>query len=174
MLFSKEDVEKALRALVEELVASGIAITIQIVGGAAVALQVEREALTDDIDALHRPTDGFTAVVKRLGDARNWPETWLNDAVKMYASHYDTVADWDIRTDEDGVIILVARTELLLAMKLYAGRGLRDATDIDKLLDACGITSLTAAAEVFDRYYPTDVMSKKAMRQLQERFESVE
>jgi len=172
VLFSKDDIEEALRVLVEELVAAGVAISIQVVGSAAIALQVDREALTDDIDALYRPTPEFNVIVKRLAAERDWPETWLNDAVKMFASHYDTSVDWKLKTDDNGVMVFVARPELLLAMKLLAGRGRRDATDIDLLLKASGVTSLESAVEIFDRYYPAEVMSKKAMAQLKERFES--
>lgn len=93
MLFTKADVEDALRTLVEELADVGTTGTIRVLGGAAVLLQVGREALTEDIDALHPPTRDFANAVKRIGDARNWPSTWLNDAVKMYVSHQDTDAD---------------------------------------------------------------------------------
>jgi len=42
----------------------------------------------------------------------------------------------------------------MLAMKLRAARGRRDETDIEALLDRCGIRSLAAAEELFERYYP--------------------
>ncbi|HSN02516.1 MAG TPA: hypothetical protein VLS91_03430 [Acidimicrobiales bacterium] len=48
--------------------------------------------------------------------------------------------------------IYVARSPLLLAMKLLAGRGLRDAWDIDLLLDACAIESFDEAMALFERY----------------------
>lgn len=170
MLFSRRDVEEALDALVAELVTEGAEATIRIVGGAAVALQVGREATTGDIDALHASSPAVRAAVQRIADARNWPMTWLNDAVKMYASHHDTEDDWELRTDEGGVAVLVARPEILLAMKLYAGRGSRDADDIDRLIDACGIASVTAALELFDRYYPAEEIAAPAIRQLRHRF----
>jgi len=169
VLFSKEELEEALNALVAELVAAGAEAKIQIVGGAAVALQVGREALTGDVDALGASSPPVKAAAKRMADARNWPETWLNDAVNMYISHYDSEADWEVRTDEEGVVVLVARAQLLLAMKLYAGRGRRDAEDIDRLLDECEIASVAAAKKLFDRYYPTEVIARPAMRQLQTR-----
>jgi len=171
VLFSKEDVDDALRALVDELVAAGVGATIDVVGGAAVSLQVGREALTGDIDAPYPVTPAFTDAARRVGAARNWPVTWLNDAVKMYVSHYDTASDWDIRIGGEGVVVRVGRAELLLAMKLNAGRGRRDAGDIDRLLDACGVTSLAAAQGVFDRHYPAEVIAEPALRQLLERFD---
>lgn len=170
MLFSQEDLEGALRVLVSELVATGAEARIQIVGAAAVALQVGREGLTKDIDALYTPTPEIKDVVKRIARTKNWPDTWLNDAVKMFVSHYDTDTDWEVYTEEEGVVILVARPQLLLAMKLLAGRGRRDADDIDRLLDACGIKSVQAAKEIFDRYYPTESIALAAVRQLQARF----
>jgi len=172
MLFTQESVEEALAALVGELLADGAEATIRIVGGAAVALQVGREAVTSDIDALYASSPEVEVAVERIAEARNWPRTWLNDAVKMYGSRYDDAGDWTLRTEEDGVVILVAQPELLLAMKLRAGRGRRDADDIDRLLDACGITSLADAVELFDRYYPQDDIAVPAMLQLEERFSS--
>jgi Nucleotidyltransferase of unknown function (DUF6036) len=170
MLFSKDDIQDALRSLTKELVQSDVEITIQVVGGAAVALQVEREAATGDIDAMFRRSSQIFDAIKRVGDERGWPDTWLNDAVNMYASHHDSADDWDIQTSESGVVILVARPELLLAMKLAAGRGRRDSTDIDLLLDACEISSIEEAAALFDRYYPADVIATKAMAQLKDRY----
>jgi hypothetical protein len=172
MLFTQEGVEEALAALVSELVADGAEATISVVGGAAVALQVGREAVTSDIDALYASSPAVKAAVERIADARNWPRTWLNDAVKMYVSHYDDAGDWTVRTEEGGVVVLVARPKLLLAMKLRAGRGRRDADDIDRLLDACGIASLVDAVELFDGYYPQDEIAAPAFLQLEARFRS--
>lgn len=172
MLFTQESVAEALAALVNELLAGGTEATVRVVGGAAVALQVGREAVTSDIDALYASSPEVEAAVERIAEARNWPRRWLNDAVKMYVSHYDEAGDWTLRTQEGAVAILVARPKLLLAMKLRAGRGRRDAEDIDRLLDACGIASMTDAVELFYRYYPHDEIATPAILQLEERFSS--
>jgi hypothetical protein len=172
LLFTQEGVEEALTVLVNELLADGTEATIRVVGGAAVALQVGREAVTSDIDALYASSPEVKAAVERIADARNWPPTWLNDAVKMYVSHYDDAGDWTVRTEEAGVVILVARPKLLLAMKLRAGRGRRDADDIDRLLDACKVASVADAVELFECYYPQDEIATPAILQLEERFRS--
>ena len=88
----------------------------------------------------------------------------------MFASHYETEKDWDLKIKRDGVIVMVAGIRLLLAMKLLAGRGRRDATDIDRLLDACRVTSVKQAQEIFDTYYPTESIPYMALRQREERF----
>ena len=171
MLFTKTEIEDGLRSLVTELVSTTTEVTLQIVGGAALMLQIDREVLTTDIDSLHSSSDLVQQAANKVAMQRNWPTTWLNDAVKMYASHHDSESDWDIYIVDHGVQVLLARPELLLAMKLYAGRGQRDAVDIDQLLDACQIKSVSAATKVFDRYYPNESMSKKAMAQLSSRFQ---
>jgi hypothetical protein len=51
-LFTSGDVRQGLRELAQELRAVGMPAKVQVVGGAAVALQVGREALTRDVDAL--------------------------------------------------------------------------------------------------------------------------
>ena len=134
------------------------------------ALRVAREALTGDIDALPPVSPEFAAAVVRVGDARGWPSTWLNNAVKMYVSLHDTEVDWEVRFEGEEAVVRVARTRLLLAMKLYAGRGIRDEADIDLLLDACGVTSVGKAAEIFEHFYPDEEMSRKSLEQLRGRF----
>ena len=124
LLFHKDDVEEALRALVEELVNAGAEAQIKVVGAAAIALQVGREAATSDIDALYGSSPEVKAAIERMAVARNWSPTWLNDAVKMYISHRLTDADWELGIDGNGVTIFYARPQLLLAMKL--GRGAWD------------------------------------------------
>jgi hypothetical protein len=173
VLFTKAEVQEGLLALVDELVASGVTSAIYVVGGAAIMLHVEREALTNDVDVLYTSAE-IQASVRSVGAAKRWPETWLNDAAKMWASHYDGDDDWDIRFTRGDVSVRVAPPLLLLAMKLLAGRGQRDAVDIDLLLEECRIASFDDAVEVFDKYYPTEGMAPKALRQLHERFDRTE
>ncbi|MCU1364112.1 MAG: hypothetical protein JWM55_1940 [Acidimicrobiaceae bacterium] len=156
--------------LVDDLVISGVRSVIYVVGGAAIMLHVEREALTNDVDVLHSSTE-IQASVRRVSEAKRWPESWLNDAAKMWASHYDGEDDWEIRCTRGDVSVQVAQPLLLLAMKLLAGRGLRDAADIDLLLVECHIGSLEEAEAVFDKYYPTEKIAPRALRQLHERFD---
>jgi hypothetical protein len=170
VLFSNDDIEAGLRALVTELVSVGAESTIRVVGGAAVALQVGREGLTQDIDTLHTPSPAVREAAQRVALARGWPESWLNDNAKMYDSHFHNDGDWKLLLEDHGVVVCIAGPRLLLAMKLLAGRGRRDQADIDLLLEALGVTSMEEAVMVFDHYYPTEVMSPNALRQLKSRF----
>lgn len=93
MLFTNDDIDAGLRALVIELVSAGAESTIPVVGGAAVALQVGRTGLTEDIDTLHTPSPAVRQAAQRVALARGWPATWLNDSAKMYDSHFHSDAD---------------------------------------------------------------------------------
>ena len=64
------------------------------------------------------------------------------------------------------------RPQLLLAMKIRAGRGRRDADDIARLLETCAIKSMASTEELFGHYYPDDEIAMPARRQLEERFPS--
>ncbi len=75
MLFTKEDVEEGLLLLVDELVALGASSAIYVVGGAAIALRVEREVLTTDVDAFYPPTHDVVAAAARVAAVKQWPRT---------------------------------------------------------------------------------------------------
>ena len=162
-LLSPDDVLMGLEALVDELVRRGASSHIRIVGGAAVMIQAGRESLSRDIDALYSASSTIDGAIASVARELHWPETWLNDAVKMYASNYDDADDWEVHIDRAGVIVSIATCRLLLAMKLLAGR-YRDIEDISLLLSACDITERQAAVDVFDHYYPTESMKPRAFR----------
>lgn len=162
-LLSPDDVRRGLEALVYELVERGASTHIRVVGGAAVMIQAGRESLSRDIDALYSPSSSIDEAIRSVAMTRHWPTTWLNDAVKMFASNYDDDKDWEIHITRAGVTVSVATCRLLLAMKLLAARP-RDAEDIALLIEACGITTRQAAIDVFDDYYPTESMKPRALR----------
>jgi hypothetical protein len=170
--FSRADVEIGISALVDELVRAEVTSRIQIVGGAALMLQVGRIVLTSDIDILHAGGAEFANAVDKVARLHRWPTDWINSAANMWASNFDSEDDWNIHLSRGSVTVQVASTSLLLAMKLQAGRGRRDAEDIELLLAAIGVTSLKEASAIFDRYYPTETMAPKAMQQLIDHFKS--
>lgn len=168
--FDPDEIDAALRELVGVLVERGANVRICVVGGAAIALNFGRELTTRDVDALYNARIEVSDAVATVAARHGWPEDWLNDNVKMYASHEDHTATWTTFDARADVSVEIAPADLLLAMKLLAGRGLRDGDDIDLLCDSCGIDSVAAAVAVFDRYYPEHEMSERARRQLIARF----
>jgi hypothetical protein len=168
--FDRDDILGALDELVGVLVAAQARAHIRIVGGAAIAVRFTRDATTTDVDALYGPAPEVEAAAREVARRRGWPDDWLNDKVKLFASHFDGPEDWVSFDVRHGVEVRVADAPLLLAMKLRAARGRRDAADIDLLLDACSITTAEAAVAVFERYYPEELLPPRAQAQLAARF----
>lgn len=169
--FDRDDIVAALAELVDHLVAANASSHIRIVGGAAIAIQFDRHGTTTDIDALYRADPAVEEASRMIARRRGWPESWLNDKVKMWVSHFDGPGDWTHFKVHDDVTVSVAGADLLLAMKLRASRGRRDATDIDILLDACALTTVAEALALYERYYPEDAMGDGALPQLKARLE---
>lgn len=174
MYFTRHDIEQGLAQLVAELASLNKLITIQVVGGAAIALHADRGILTNDVDALFVTDSPVQAAIERVAASRKWPMDWANNNVLLFVSHFDQPTDWEARFTSGEARILIARPPLLLAMKLLAGRGMRDNDDIDLLVDLCGITGLEEALQLFDHYYPTEVIAPKALLHLRRRFSSDE
>lgn len=170
--FDRDDIVAALDELVGQLAATGASSHIRIVGGAALAIHFHRDTTTTDVDALYGKDPAVEEAARQIARARGWPDTWLNDDVKMWTSHFDGPGDWTRFEVRDDVTVSVAGARLLLAMKLRAARGRRDAHDIEVLLDACGTTSVREAVVLYEEYYPEDGMGPSALPQLRARFDS--
>jgi predicted nucleotidyltransferase len=166
----RDDITTALDELLDVLVSEQATAHIRIVGGAALAISFGRNETTADVDALYGSSDAVENAARAVARRRGWPDDWLNDKVKMFATHFDNVDDWVTFAVRDDVEIRIAGAPLLLAMKLRAARGRRDSTDIDVLLDEGDIRTVDEAQKVFERFYPEDVLPERAMRQLQARF----
>jgi hypothetical protein len=170
MLFSKDDLDEALRTLVSRLVAADVEVRIRLLGGAAMAVAYGREALTEDVDAAFGAEDRVRRVVESIADERGWPRDWLNNKAQGFMSHFNDPGTWVPYLEQGGVVVSVCPADELLAMKLRAGRGRRDAGDIELLLAEVGVESSVQAEELFDRFFPEDEMGLGAVRLLAERF----
>ena len=170
-LFTLDDVRRGLETLADYLTQKHHVVDIRIVGGAAVMIRVGRDVLTRDIDALFSSSPVIDEGIRRIAVENFWPDTWLNDAVKMFASHFDQTNDSEVWLSRTGVTVSVASPHLLLAMKLLAARP-RDADDIARLIEVCGAVSRDAALSIFDAYYPTESLQPRALRILDDLFSS--
>lgn len=171
---SADDVNELLDLLVERLLHLDRPFRIGLVGGAAIVLAYEPDdrGLTTDVDALEA-TD--MTVVRELAAEiaaeRGLPVDWLNFKVQMFAP--DPIypePEWVSVRESGQVKVAVANPEMLLAMKLHAGRGRRDLDDIEFLLDVCGVESVESATEIFEAYYSREVLKDRVVEYLEERF----
>lgn len=157
---SRDDIIDGLRELVLRLRSEGKTATIQIVGGAAIALTVDGDRpATTDVDGWITPIDDVQAIAARIAVQRNWPLDWVNDKARIFLPDgMGRGAEWVPLHDRDGILIEAASPEMLLAMKLRAfeRRGPRDAADVALLLAVLRIETADEAEELLDEFFPAE------------------
>lgn len=177
MIFTADLLARILPELAERLRSRGVEATIHIVGGSAVAIGYNHDrGATRDVDAwLNAATDAKVEVVDvaaELAAENGWPLDWLNENAVMFipeAVGGAGSADWRPYHTAGKVGVVIAAPEVLFAMKLHAARGRRDLPDLEVLADAAGVTTAPAAVELFESYYPHDIL-KPAARAWLDRF----
>lgn len=142
---NKDDIEKYLQLLGQELQKQNLTGEILLVGGAVMLLEVGNRDVTKDIDAYFDPKyatairDAVVTIAKREG----LPAGWLNDAVKGFFYTQPPNRRW---AEYPGLRVYVPTLDYLLVMKLIAGRP-QDIEDAKALIQKLHISN---AQEVFD------------------------
>ena len=164
---SPSDVERLLTERVERLAELGSPARVFVFGGAAIALINPARTSTVDVDAfLGLPAVDATEVLDRLGREWGLDEGWFNfeaQGLLPPVAGADAYQAWHTVGD---VTLYVATAAALLAMKLRAARG-KDQSDIAFLLRVCGVTTVEAAEEIFESFYPGDLLSPTATARVQ-------
>ncbi|RWZ52901.1 hypothetical protein ELQ90_02895 [Labedella phragmitis] len=163
----REALVRGLRELILELRSAGEVAGIRIVGGAALALRYFDRGTTQDLDSLHvnpGSDEAVAAAAARVAAGFGWDDNWLNFAVTR-ADALPTMGrrvEWETLYDRDGIVIEVASKEAMLAMKLRANRPGRDTGDIRRLLALCSLSTVVAVGELYEEFYPGDVLPDRA------------
>ncbi len=160
------DVRELLEELASRLNDAGLAAGIRVVGGAAVAILDAGRHSTSDIDAVIVPAGAAHDIVAAMAQDHGLPAHWLNDAALAYIPPVGA-EDWVEVLRRGSVSVSIGSVQMLLAMKLMANRGIRDADDIAFLLDACGVTCVDDAQAIYERYQAQDVLTPAAAARVQ-------
>ena len=100
------------------------------------------------------------AAAARVAAGHGWNPNWLKaDALPMFGRR---AVEWETIYDHDGIAIQVAE-DALLAMKLRANRPGRDTNDIRQLMSLCEVSSLEAAEDLYEDFYPGDGLTDRAV-----------
>ncbi|HVD23064.1 MAG TPA: hypothetical protein VNC23_08220 [Lapillicoccus sp.] len=152
--FTAEETADLLDELDARLRRRGVAASIFVVGGAAIAANhIRRDRVTEDVDALTRDT-AVLEEAKALARERGLPEDWLNPNAGMWmpplpGGVFDQPA-------EPGLRVTYADDGFLLATKLIAQRA-KDADDVVALAGRLGLSTATPEQlEAHIRSYYTD------------------
>ncbi|WP_286329292.1 hypothetical protein [Agromyces marinus] len=106
------------------------------------------------------------AAAERVADRHGWDAHWLNFEVTK-ADAIPTLGravEWETIYEVDDIVIQVASKEAMLAMKLRANRPGRDTRDIRLLLALCDIHTLEQAEDLYEEFYPGDLLAERAVR----------
>jgi hypothetical protein len=155
--FTREDIESLLEALSARLRARGVAASLYIVGGAAIALRdVSPHRRTGDVDALMVPEEDVLEAAREVAAERAVRSTWLNSSVRPYVPPLPEEAKRPPTTE--GLVVHLAPDEHLLAMKTIAARGQRDMRDIVPLAHRLGITRAQELVALVSDVYGLDAI----------------
>lgn len=149
---------------------------VHIFGGAALLLDIwPTRKSTLDVDAwlnVTEPRDPeecrghVVDVVAAVGGGR---QDWLDQRGAMFLPEAIDPSTWRVVLSNREVRIRLAPPEVLLAMKLRAGRGRRDFPDADRLLTHLGWSSAALVVEQYSALYPDDPMPERSVRWLSRR-----
>jgi hypothetical protein len=147
----RDEILAALTALAAELDRHGVSAEMYVVGGAAIALAFDERRSTRDIDAVFEPKGRVYEAAAVVGEARDLPAGWLNDAVKGFLEGPDPAATPVL--DLPGLRCLSASPEVLLALKVLAHRVGEDEGDVRLLAAALGLEQADQVLAVAERTF---------------------
>ncbi len=148
--FDRAQIERLLAMLDRRLQERGVAASLYVVGGAAIAVTVSDLRRTLDIDALASDR-AVMEEARLLAESEGIPPTWLNESAKPWVPPRPDRAT--IVPSRPGLTVHWAPAEHLLAMKLVAMRP-QDAPDIAALAHQVGLgADPTAYADLLERVY---------------------
>lgn len=163
---AREDIIRGLKELADDLNQRGISADIYIIGGAALVLRYFDRRLTVDVDLRALNFDVIRPSAERVADSNGWDPDWINNAATQFVPSLGKDITWETIYEQGEVSFKVTSPEVMLVMKLAASRTGRDDQDIANLLAITGLSSVAELEELFEQYFPGDVLPHKALRMI--------
>lgn len=163
---SRQDIIRGLAELAEDLVARGISADIYIIGGAALVLRYFDRRLTSDVDLRAMDFEKIRPSAEAVALRHDWDFDWINNAATQFVPSLGKAVTWETIYARAGVTFNVTTPEVMLVMKLAASRTGRDDADIANLLAITGFDNQKDVEEIFEEYFPGDVLPQKALRMI--------
>ncbi|MFJ6419283.1 DUF6036 family nucleotidyltransferase [Paeniglutamicibacter sp. NPDC091659] len=159
--FRTERIVELLDELERRLAARGVALNIQIVGGAALLLHGLLDRSTEDIDARYASAPAVEEVAREMAVAYGLPVGWLNSKA---AAFLPDDAVWIAGKEGSSSAIWLADLQTLAAMKLAAERQ-KDIEDLGRIANALGITDPADLVRIAYEKYGEDSVPLSASRE---------
>jgi Nucleotidyltransferase of unknown function (DUF6036) len=135
---NKDDIERYLQLLGQELQTRNTVGTILLLGGAVMLLEVGNRATTQDIDAFieGNNTPLIRQAIAAVAQREDLAQDWLNDAAKGFLYSQPITVLW---RRYPGLNVYIPSLDYILAMKVVAGRP-RDIEDAKALIQKLHIS----------------------------------
>ena len=150
----KAQILNLLHELGDELAEEQSYATINVCGGAAMAIAYNSQKTSDDIDAVLVDFDSrnkFTECVMKIAERHNLPKNWLNEDIRIFVNSLKEFSYIDF--GKLGTLsIRIASEEQLLAMKLFAARR-KDLADAVILCKSLKIETKEGLSAVLEKYF---------------------
>jgi predicted nucleotidyltransferase len=166
---NRQDIEKYLRMLGQELLQKQVTGEILLAGGAVMLLKVQNREVTKDIDAYFNPEHAeiIREAIKAVADKEGLPFDWINDGVKGFFYTQPPMEQW---AEFPGIRIYTPTLDYLLAMKLVAGRP-QDIEDIKALAQELHLSGSEEALDIVKKYIPEQLLVPRIEYMIHEIFE---
>lgn len=166
---NKDQIKKYLDELNEVLRSVGVKGEICLYGGAVMCLVYDARPATRDVDAVFKPTQVIRQAIKRVAQANDLREDWLNDAVKGYVVPHSQRILFDL----SNLKIYVPEPDYLLAMKVLAARvEATDKADVEFLIKLLGLKGADDVFSILEKYYPREQIKPATQFFVEEIFQS--
>jgi hypothetical protein len=166
-VLQKEQIEKYLRALNDELCSMDVKGEVCLYGGAVMCLAYDARPATKDVDAVFKPTSTIREAARKVATTFDLKDDWINDAVKGFVVQHEQRVLFDFPC----LKVFVPEADYLLAMKAMAARleG-TDKKDVQILLRLLNLSRAEQVFEIIERYYPRNRIAPKTQFFIEELF----
>jgi len=166
---NKEDIEKYLRMLGQELQQRQVTGEILLAGGAVMLLEVQNREVTKDIDAYFNPEQAnvIREAAKVVAQREGLADDWINDGVKGFFYQQPPTKKW---AEYPGLRIYLTSLDYLLAMKVVAGRP-QDIDDIKAIALKLNISNARDTLTLVKKYVPEQLLVPRIEYIIEEIFE---
>ena len=158
---------QALKRLAELAADAGVELELSLYGGAVFTLVYGSRDATKDIDAIIRPSATAAPLIRQVALEQGLPDDWLNSHVSQFLAAREAKRPWIADGFGASLRISIPTAAYLLALKLHAARPslpgyAGDEADIRFLLSHMRLATPAEVGEIYERFFPHDVLKPRA------------
>jgi hypothetical protein len=120
------------------------------------------------VDGTFVPHGVVLEEARNVADAMGLPPWWLNEQASSYVSTQHDAGKREV-FDHPGIRVMAASPEHVFAMKAFAARS-RDEEDLRNLGGIIGISTIVAALELCERFFPGEPLPPRSRAMLEDLF----